>query len=77
VPLNAITNAFAAARDQSGITWETGKTPPTFHELRSLAARLYAQQGADAQALLGHKSPEMTATYRDSRGTEWVEVKAG
>lgn len=77
VPLKAITNAFAEAREQSGISWEKGKTPPTFHELRSLAARLYAEQGADAQALLGHKSPEMTATYRDSRGTEWVEVKAG
>ncbi|CAO3358713.1 tyrosine-type recombinase/integrase [Azospirillum palustre] len=71
---NAITIAFAAARDRAGIAGEAGKTPPTFHELRSLAARLYAQQGTDAQSLLGHKSPEMTAAYRDGRGAEWVEV---
>ncbi|KAA0575805.1 tyrosine-type recombinase/integrase [Azospirillum sp. B21] len=74
--LNTISSAFAAARDRAGIIGAAGKTPPTFHELRSLAARLYAQQGTDAQALLGHKSPEMTAVYRDARGAEWVEVGA-
>lgn len=66
---------FAEARDLSGIQWPEGKTPPSFHELRSLSARLYADQGVDAQALLGHKSADMTATYRDTRGAEWVEVK--
>lgn len=48
--------------------------PPTFHEIRSLAARRYAE-GTDAQALLGHKSPDMTAIYRDTRGDDWIEVK--
>lgn len=71
----SITGAFAEARDQAGITWPEGKTPPTFHEIRSLAARLYADQGTDAQALLGHKSPDMTAVYRDTRGDDWIEVK--
>jgi len=54
-----------------------GPHAPTFHEIRSLAARLYADQyGAEfAQALLGHKSAEMTALYRDSRGKEWMEVR--
>ena len=51
--------------------------PPTFHEVRSLAARLYAEQGVDAQALLGHESPDMTALYRDVRGSEWIEIRLG
>ncbi|MGF7174678.1 tyrosine-type recombinase/integrase [Azospirillum doebereinerae] len=70
-----LTRTFAAARDLAGIKWEKGATPPSFHELRSLAARLYSTQGVDAQALLGHKSAEMTARYRDSRGAEWIEVR--
>lgn len=73
--MQSITGAFAEARDRTGITWPEGKTPPTFHEIRSLSARLYDEQGIDAQALLGHKSPDMTAVYRDVRGAEWIEVK--
>lgn len=56
------------------MTVSEGKTPPTFHEIRSLASRLYNKQGIDDQALLGHKSGTMTAAYRDVRGAEWVEV---
>jgi len=37
---------------------------------------LYAEQGVDVQALLGHKSPDMTAVYRDVRGAEWISVRA-
>lgn len=66
---------FAEARDLAGIQWPEEKTPPSFHELRSLSARLYSEQGINAQALLGHKSADMTAIYRDTRGAEWVEVK--
>lgn len=53
---------------------QTG-TPPTFHDLRSLALRLYHDQGVNAQALAGHKSADMTSVYRDVRGDEWVKVK--
>ncbi|WP_408470151.1 tyrosine-type recombinase/integrase [Paraburkholderia strydomiana] len=62
---HALTRAFARARKESAITWEEGKTAPTFHELRSLAARLYSEQHSPefAQAILGHKSASMTATY--------------
>jgi integrase len=51
--------------------------PPTFHEIRSLAIRLYSDEyGAEfAQALVGHKSSVMTDLYRDNRGREWTEVK--
>lgn len=73
---NTLAAAFASARDQAKLSWEGGATPPSFHEMRSLAARLYATQGVDAQALLGHKTASMTARYRDSRGAEWIEVKA-
>ena len=66
---------FAEAHDLSGIRRPDEKTPPSFHELRSLSARLYADQGINAQALLGHKSADMTAIYRDTRGAEWTEAK--
>nr|WP_295838011.1 excisionase [uncultured Azospirillum sp.] len=66
---------FAEARDKTGRTWADGSTPPSFHEIRSLAARLYHEQGINAQMLLCHKSPAMTARYCDSRGSEWIEVK--
>lgn len=75
--LDTISKAFAKARDMTGVAWSG--SPPTFHEIRSLAARLYtAERGADfAQGLLGHSDPRTTATYRDTRGHEWLEVKSG
>jgi|AGTN01.1.fsa_nt_gi Bacteriophage lambda integrase, N-terminal domain./Phage integrase family. len=77
--LHSITAAFAEARDtakkEGTVSWPDDRTPPSFHEIRSLAARLYTEQGTDAQALLGHKSPDMTAVYRDVRGAEWIEVR--
>jgi len=72
IMLDTLTSAFAAARDRTGM--EFGASPPTFHEMRSLAARLHAAEGRDPQLLLGHKSAAMTALYRDSRGAEWIDV---
>lgn len=79
---NTVSKGFAQARKLSGLTWpavdEAGnpQTPPTFHEMRSLSARLYeGQGGVDVQVLLGHRDPKSTAIYKDSRGTEWQEVK--
>lgn len=52
------------------------RTPPTFHEIRSLSERLYKAQGnVDTQELLGHRDPRTTAIYHDARGAEWVQVK--
>ena len=76
VRASTITAEFAAARDACGLTWPPDSAPPSFHEIRSLAARLYDEQGVNAQVLLGHKRPEMTALYRDARGAEWAEVDA-
>lgn len=75
--LNAISNTFAEYRDLAKIAVEQGRRPPTFHETRSLAATLYAEQyGADvAQEILGSKTAKMTSLYRDSRGRKWTEAK--
>lgn len=77
VTANSVTIAFAKARDRAGIVASDGRTPPTFHEIRSLSERLYRDEfGADfAQAILGHKSAQMTAKYDDLRGG-WKKVSA-
>ena len=77
VAANSVTIAFAKARDLAGITASESRTPPTFHEIRSLSERLYRDEfGADfAQAILGHRSAQMTAKYDDLRGG-WKKVSA-
>jgi len=63
---------FSTARKNTGLSWGD-KTPPSFHEIRSLAARLYKKEknGEFAQSLLGHKSIAMTEKYQDSRSDDW------
>lgn len=72
---DTISKAFRKARRLSGLTWQD--KAPSFHEIRSLAARLYTdEKGRDyAQKLLGHKSSEITDKYRDVRGAEWAEIE--
>ncbi|CNL04391.1 tyrosine-type recombinase/integrase [Yersinia aldovae] len=69
-----MTEGFMNARILSGLQWDG--TPPSFHEIRSLSARLYTDaKGSEfAQHLLGHKSAQMTAKYQDSRGSEWDDI---
>jgi integrase len=76
--IDTATKAFARARDASGLTWGD-KQPPTLHEVRSLALRLYRDAyGRDfAQALAGHKDGSTTDIYTDVRGSEWIEVRFG
>jgi integrase len=70
---DSISDGFRRARKAKGLNWE-GR-PPSIHELRSLAGRLYHKQdGITAQAVLGHKDPATTARYLDSRGVERVSV---
>jgi integrase len=70
--------AFISAREVAGIKPSEGRTPVTFHEIRSLAERLYREeQGAEfAQMILGHKNAATTAKYDDLRG-EWKIVAVG
>jgi len=79
VGIRALDDAFSKAREKAGIDAAEGTTPTTFHEIRSLSARLYSEAyGKDfAQALLGHRAASMTELYKDVRGQQWVEVKAG
>lgn len=76
--LDTLSSAFSRARDKAatklGITF--GSHPPSFHEQRSLSARLHEEEGRDAQKLLGHRSSAMTDVYRDTRGSEWIDVAA-
>lgn len=70
-----ISRYFMRARKASGLSF-SGE-PPTFHELRSLSARIYEKQVSDkfAQHLLGHKSDSMALQYRDDRGREWDKIE--
>lgn len=74
----SIGQAFTTAREAAGIAAKDGRTPITFHEIRSLAERLYREEfgAAFAQQILGHKNAEMTARYDDLRG-EWKLVSTG
>lgn len=73
---DSISRGFARARDLAGVVGENGKEPPTFHEIRSLAIRLYSKEyGPEfAQAMAGHKEASTTDIYRDMRGDEWAKV---
>lgn len=67
-----LSEAFAESRVRAKLTTEEGRTPPTFHEIRSLAIRLYTEQAGKefAQALAGHKSEKTTLLYTDPRDSE-------
>lgn len=70
--VDMITRVFSSEIEKLGLDWGH-RTAPTFHEIRSLAGRLYKEQGLDPQALFGHRDPRTTAVYTDGRG-EWVKV---
>lgn len=73
--MNSISRYFTIARDQSGIKWPEGHTPPSFHEQRSLASRLYKEQGLNVKTLLGHKTDAMSEEYADDRGLDWKKLQ--
>lgn len=70
-----IGKAFSLARSKSGLSWEG--SPPTFHEIRSLASRIYGAEKSNefANQLLGHKSMDMTRMYQDDRGLSWKKIE--
>lgn len=62
-----ISKAFTAARRAAGLP-DAKHGGPSFHEIRSLAKRLYDAQGnVDTLALLGHADKRTGDTYRDAR----------
>jgi len=69
-----VTQAFSKVRDGCGL--DPGPNPPPYHEIRSLASRLYEKERGEefAQRLLGHKNLAMTKKYLDARGSEYVMV---
>ncbi|MCG8155164.1 tyrosine-type recombinase/integrase [Brenneria goodwinii] len=69
---DSLTKGFVKARAATGIIFDDN--PPTFHEIRSLAGRLYEKERGKefAQKLLGHKSAKMTDKYLDTRGKEYT-----
>lgn len=73
VHINTISKGFMYARRETELSWP-GKTPPTFHEIRSLSERLYKAQGVDTQILLGHRHQKMTEVYDDPRQAEWSKL---
>lgn len=72
-----ISIAFQRARELAEIEASAGRTPPSFHEIRSLSERLYREEfgGEFAQAMLGHKNAQMTSKYDDLRGG-WKTISA-
>jgi integrase len=75
--VDMITRQFSAEIEKLGLDWGD-RTPPTFHEIRSLSTRLYEEQndGVNTQELLGHTEGATTDIYRNGRG-EWVKVSIG
>ncbi len=69
-----ISGSFTKLVAKAGIEYGN-QTPPTFHELRSVAARSYMEVGMDIQSLLGHKSQRVTERYQDNRGEEYTYIK--
>ncbi|MBL5924998.1 tyrosine-type recombinase/integrase [Enterobacter asburiae] len=74
INLDSLTKGFVKARNFSGVIFTDN--PPSFHEIRSLAGRMYEKDfGKEfAQKLLGHKSEKMTEKYLDSRKKEYVMI---
>jgi integrase len=73
IKLKTISNKFLEARRLAGYKDEND---PTWHEIRSLAKRLYDEQGGvDTKALLGHMSDVTANLYANSRGLEPIKVK--
>lgn len=71
---NSASRIFSAARTAAKINVKPDKTPPTLHEIRSLAERIYREQGIDTKTLLGHSSQVMTDVYNDDREAKWITL---
>lgn len=73
IRLSTVSSVFTANVQALGIDWGD-KTPPTFHEIRSLSLRLYGDQGVNVQLLAGHSNPNTTSIYLNNRGQDYAKV---
>jgi len=65
---------YRTLRDQWALACDrAGVTDAHLHDLRAMAATMAQQQGLDAQKLLGHTSPAMTARYLRDRSAKVVD----
>lgn len=72
-----ISKVFTLARKQAGIpdVMPNGKLAPTYYEVKSLAKRLYKEQGdVDTMHLFSH-TDKTDALYADPRGVEPIYVR--
>jgi enterobacteria phage integrase len=69
---DGLSKKFSESLASTDIEIETGRTAPTFHEIRSLAIRLWTIQAGKefAQALAGHRNMKTTLLYTDPRDSE-------
>lgn len=78
--VDRMSHAFTEARRLAGIpdVLPNGQGAPTLHEVRSLAKRLYEEQGdVDTVLLLGHTDKRTAKRYADPRGAHPVRVQIG
>lgn len=66
--ISSITTGLIKARKMTSLT--ENDTLPTFYEQRSLAERLYREQGMDIQHYLVIKNQTQTDKYDDDRGKD-------
>lgn len=70
------TRVFRELRLKAGVLGDEERpAPPSLHEIRSLAERMYREQGINTQILLGHKTRAMTDKYNDDRGLDRYAIK--
>lgn len=78
ITVKRLSNAFAEARDATGLFDRVpAKKRPTFHEIRSLGARLKQNAGCPKEAinaLLGHTTLKMTDVYLEDGSIKWTDA---
>ena len=67
----SLTDVFRSTRDSVDYDWSSKGAPPSFHEQRSLAERLFREQGIDTQILSGQRRKIMAVQDNDTCGKEW------
>lgn len=71
-----LSKQFSRIRDKVGVKADLPSNQrPTYHEIRSLAARLIEQQGRSATSRMAHNSSRTTEIYTKSHEAMWNECE--